>query len=372
MRPRGKLRSRPTTIYVSILLCGALIAFAVGAVAKRMWDPQPSVSIEATQLDLGAIQAGSSVRELSIPVANAGGGSLKLAVLGSSCGCLKASAPDEGIPAGASRDIILRVDPSGEKNGPKMQNLLLSTNDPHVPHLALSVKWTVESGRDVSWIPESIHRPVSLRSYQRGNVFPGRDLVCLVFDFWQKDLKITDMKCTEGCIEPRLETIAYGCSDATKGRAFRLTTSLKEGLKPGKHIESLTLRTNHPKYQEIVIPITIAILPDIHILPSVVFIEKGNGMITRQIHVGPLRKEQFARAIKEWPDYQFVTANWEPAGMSSYSLTLHLDTDSPELPNHFALPMFQGASGPEVYVQVDTLPAKGSQAVGDLHASERN
>jgi len=331
------------------LIALLLVSLALGAGAKRLLVARHSVLVlQATSIDLGIIKTNDPIRELRMPITNAGEAPLDLEVAGTSCGCLEAIIPEQSIFAGATGAIVLRVDPHGEAIGPKVQEVLIATNDPQQSLVKLNVRWHVEHEEEVAWLPRKVDQPVSFSSYQNDDVFPGSELTCLIIDSWQgEDLQITSVTSTDSLTTPRVEEMTYGCTDPSKpeaGHAFRLTTSLRQGLKPGKYAESLSIHTNNPTFTRIDIPVVITILPDIEAVPATIVARRNHGVVIREITVKSLAHAPLPDPMHEWQDFLFVTSEWDRVNESTFRLTVQLDTDSNLLSDRFKLPIFSNSS----------------------------
>ena len=337
-----------------------LVGLALGAVAKRqLISRHPSLVLEETNIDLGVITTSDPPRELRISIGNTGDAPLDLQLTGTSCGCLEATIPEPSISPGASDAIILRIDPHGESPGPNLQKVLLTTNDPDRSLVRLDVRWRVASVEEVTWLPREIDLPVSFNSYRKGDVFPGSQLTCIVIDSWQANLEIISVTHTDALTRPRVEDLTYGCSDPSvpqTGHAYRLTTSLRQDLMPGKYTESLSIFTNHPNHRRIDIPLNVVILPDIEAVPATSIARRHQGIVTREITVRSLADAPLQDPKSEWANLSFVTAHWSRMSESSFRLTVRVDTESPLLPGRFTLPVFSSSSSPDIGLSFRILP----------------
>jgi hypothetical protein len=127
-----------------------LVLFAplvVGFLLVACSSGQPSIAIEATNLDLGNVVNGEIVSR-DLAVRNDGDADLVIDGIITSCTCTQATVDPMTIPAGQSGILHIEFD-SGfhgpDLTGPLIRQVFISSNDPQQPELQVELNVNVES-----------------------------------------------------------------------------------------------------------------------------------------------------------------------------------------------------------------------------------
>jgi hypothetical protein len=145
-----------TTIFL------AALAVAWLAAGCSHPGPAPRIAFDATSIDLGAVDAGSS-KEVRFPFRNTGARPLVIRNVDVSCGCLTPRFPEQ-VPPGGSGEIKVRFEPQPFWSGKVTKEVTVYTDDPRSRSLPLRL--------DADIIPYvRIEPPGPLEiEYQRGAV----------------------------------------------------------------------------------------------------------------------------------------------------------------------------------------------------------
>jgi hypothetical protein len=125
-----------------------VILAAVGFLLVACNSGQPSINVEATNLDLGDVVNGDIViRELA--VRNEGEADLAIESIITSCTCTQATVNPMTIPAGQSGILHIEFD-SGfhgpDLTGPLIRQVFIKSNDPQQPEVQVELLVNVEAG----------------------------------------------------------------------------------------------------------------------------------------------------------------------------------------------------------------------------------
>lgn len=120
---------------------------AAGFLLVACSSGQPTIAVEAANLDLGNVVNGDIVsRDLSLR--NDGEADLVIDGIITSCTCTKATVDPMTIPAGQSGVLHIEFD-SGfhgpDLTGPLIRQVFISSNDPQQPELQVELSVNVES-----------------------------------------------------------------------------------------------------------------------------------------------------------------------------------------------------------------------------------
>ena len=127
-----------------------IIIFAVlvvGFLLVACNSGQPSITIEATTLDLGTVVNGDIVSR-DLAVHNGGEADLEIDSIITSCTCTQATVNPTTIPAGQSGILHIEFD-SGfhgpDLAGPLIRQVFINSNDPQNPELQVELSVYVEA-----------------------------------------------------------------------------------------------------------------------------------------------------------------------------------------------------------------------------------
>jgi len=250
--------------------------------AVSLADASPRVALEQDNIDLGLLQTDKVQRKV-ITISNRGNDSLNLDLRGSTCGCVSVEKYPKTVLAGRSEDIHLLIDPIGKQKGSQIQKLLFTTNDPARKEITITVLW--RAGReDVNVSPTAIRVEVSRDDLLKSQGDSRNSII--IADFWSKRLNITNIE-TSTHLQTCFYDILFRCPAGGETHIFRLDTCLLPSTPVGPFNEWIRLRTNHPKFPIMTIPITGEVKGTISIEPSVLLYRDStaSGLEARRVKI---------------------------------------------------------------------------------------
>lgn len=230
-----------------IMLCATMSAIAA-----------PRVACDFPDFDFGRQPSIRPVRH-SFLIRNTGDTPLTIKRIDVTCGCLVAGQITNAIPHGGETALEVRMNLRG-LNGSIKKTLYVVSDDPAQPPLQLIM---------------------------RGEVFPEFEIMPRIVVFSPTGTMTTSMEREvriQADGEVRLRIVEYGmrsnsCAvtmfEDAPGRAyrFRLSTTAVPALK----MDYLTIRTDHPRYREVVVPVRFALVEDGIVIPAVIVVST-NGL----------------------------------------------------------------------------------------------
>jgi hypothetical protein len=244
---------KPRSLYAILTLCLVLVAVLplVAQEAPVESEAQPKAVVAEPVFDAGKVNKGAQVAH-DFVIRNEGRETLEIIEVHPACGCTVADY-DASIAPGESGKIHAVVDTT-EFAGGISKGMTVLTNDPDNPRLVLTMKATVE--------PAIYLRPGFARFIQAQNSDPGR-VEQIIFTRDLQDLEISGVESPYPFLKAdvRPATDEEKLEDGT-GKQWVVTLTLDYSQAPvGPLADYVRLATNHPKQNEVQIPVSGFIRP---------------------------------------------------------------------------------------------------------------
>lgn len=308
---------------IAAACCGSL-AVLVGYFAR------PGLDCPVRQYDLGVVTTGSSGSRVIVPVRNEGLFPLRLWYLSSTCGCVRIATVPASIGLGAKADVVLNVDPTVAGGGESTQEVLLGSNDPRHRTLLIRVNWRGRPHQDVLVAPMMVDASISEDAVRESRASASG--VIAVVDAWHdrpQHLRIERVTASPG-LAVLMNQIRYSCVTCANGaiaHAYRIEYILAPTLPVGPFHGSIDIRTNHPDYRRIHVPITYHILPSVYAVPLSVSYSASDRVSSRTV---VLRGERTtASAPHVTTDAPWLAASIKPGAPDQVVIRLVPDILSP-------------------------------------------
>jgi len=244
------------TLFVALL--ATLPLFADEEAASKPKVHQPKAVVEELVYDAGKVDKGAQVTH-DFVISNQGTATLEITDVRPACGCTVADY-DSPIAPGASGKIHAAVDTTDFAGGIS-KGMTVLTNDPDNPRIVLTIKAAVE--------PSVYLRPGFARFIQAQDSDPGK-VEEIIFSRDMDDLKILDAESPY----PFLKVDTRPATDDEKeksgtGNQWVVTLTLDYSKAPvGPLADYVRLTTNHPKQQEVQIPVSGFVRPMVVVTPT--------------------------------------------------------------------------------------------------------
>ena len=250
-----KPRSLHAILALCLTLAGALTVLAQDAPTEAS---QPKAVVAEPVYDAGKVNKGEEVVH-DFVIRNEGTAPLEIIEVRPACGCTVADY-DATIAPGASGKVHAVIDTTDFAGGIS-KGMTVLTNDPDNPRIVLTIKTLVE--------PAIFIRPGYARFIQAQSSEPGV-VEQLIFTADFEDLKITEVKSPYPFLDVDLRPAAEEeRMDTGKGAQYVVTLTLDYDAAPvGALAEYVRLTTNHPKQEEVSIPISGFVRPMVVLTPD--------------------------------------------------------------------------------------------------------
>lgn len=205
--------------------------------APTAQDPAPQVAVAAPHL---VIEMAFLAQEVLHPFAieNRGTAPLRVRSAASSCSCTQAQPGDLVVEPGESAEFEVRL--QVVELGTVHQHLWLATNDPRRPMLPLSL--TAESGRGITVHPDHLR----IAGTTEGSREVGVTL-----------LGPPGFRVRFACGEPDEIDVRVGRRSEGEDRVEYVLVVFTMPGQPGPASCELVIRTNHPDFEELRLPVSI-------------------------------------------------------------------------------------------------------------------
>lgn len=185
-------------------LLSLLLLASVALPSGSAWAGEPAAGppvavTPETRFDAGTVVRGVSIHR-SFPVRNAGGSTLRITNLESSCNCAAADYSPVVEP-GAEGFVAIRVD-TDDLSGPVEKFIVATTNDPAAPSIRFTVSTTVD---DVILVVPGRRASLGAIAREEGAV---RRFGLRSAD--GRPLRITAVELEEGCVDYEVESAEEG------------------------------------------------------------------------------------------------------------------------------------------------------------------
>ncbi len=250
-------RIRIRSVLVAILVLGA--ALGVGASAVSAQPSPPAAAVEKLVLDLGKINRGDTSTARFV-IKNEGGSPLLFENATSSCSCAIAVAPGEIAP-GKEGEMVVEVK-TENLSGPSRATVSVSTNDPEIPRLQLSIR--MESVNTMAAEPGTFRYIVHQH-------FPGDGVIKqVVFATDHQDFEITGLESPNKFLilsEPRPVTAEERVKEY-RGAQWVFEGALQNNAPVGALRGFVRVLTDHPQQKVVPIPVSGFVRPVIALTPA--------------------------------------------------------------------------------------------------------
>lgn len=224
----------------------AFVAHAHGSTLQQMEVDvdRPGLSFSQYYVNLGPV-APSPVIGARFTFKNVSDRTVTIKEVATSCGCLKPRLAKKIYKPGEVGEFILPVETPSQKPGPKEYWIDVTYEDSKVRNVMLSFK---------AILPEKqvMVQPKALIVYQFGTRKTERSIS--VLDYPDTGLKLISAHCDSKLIRVRMGN--QNLKD-NGHRKMQVDLTIDAKIPPGKHISLLTIKTDHPRYREIHVPIHI-------------------------------------------------------------------------------------------------------------------
>jgi hypothetical protein len=293
------------------LVCAALLVLAAPAARADLSFANPTV-------DVGEVRSGAPLRQ-RFAFVNQGPGTVEIADLHTSCGCVKPALEKRAYAAGESGEVMLEVltlsQPAGEHTW-RMQVAYRAGGEPRQAELSLT-------GRVVA---EVTVQPASLVISTEGTASHEITLT----DLRDRPLSVTGVHSSS----PHLTGgVRRSGVDGAGHRAITVALALGAGCPPGRHEETVVLLTDDPQYRELTMPVTVVKRAKQAVVASPASVSlaatAGAAVPSRVVLLRPGGDEAVAVERVE-ADHPAVTCTWA-AGPDTCA-TLRVGIDRAKLP----------------------------------------
>ena len=129
--------------FVAILI--GLIIVAAGLVLKNIDRPDGRLVVSSSLVDFGDIDQSRGAVEATVEVSNAGGRTLEIYRLSTSCGCTTVQMDQSPLLPGDKRTLTIRFDPMvhPDESGPITRAVYMQSSDPEQPEVIIDITGNV-------------------------------------------------------------------------------------------------------------------------------------------------------------------------------------------------------------------------------------
>ncbi len=133
-------------IFFAAIFVG-LVVVAAWLVLKNIDRPDGRLVVSSSSIDFGDIDQGGGAVETTVEVSNAGGRTLEIYRLSTSCGCTTAQMDQSPLAPGDKRTLTIRFDPMvhPDESGPIARAVYLQSSDSQQPEVVIDITGNVIS-----------------------------------------------------------------------------------------------------------------------------------------------------------------------------------------------------------------------------------
>ncbi len=299
------------------LFCGRVIAA----------DPAPQIACDAPVYEFGTVDGKDPIRH-TFSIKNQGREDLVIKKVHAPCGCTTAQVQDNIIPPGGETAIPVNLTLKGRR-GFQQKSIYVESNDPKTGNLPLTLRGSVGVAVDVQ-PPFLVMRKAAAGEPVTGSVTlsaPGG-----------KSFRVLDSSSKSGTLD--LKTVPDGVT-------WRIHATLREKLSPGQHGDKVTLKTDLPGGEAIVIEALILVSGDVAVIPEALcFDENGAASATRTVIVKSDDLKDLTIEAIEVP-VDTMTTKIESAGASAFRVTIGNIRPTRDLDKK-SIRIRTGGSGPQL------------------------
>jgi hypothetical protein len=231
-------RGASSRVWHSTNMAAVLVSLIAGGCVERS---VPHGSLDRSEIDFGTVVAGQ-VLHGTVYLVNSGDAPLTVKHVSSQCACTAAViGPEVAAKATQRKPIAVTLDTARLSAGLLSRRIVVSTNDPTRPTVAITVKANVQ--REIL---------ASTGYVNFGDVKVGQHVRKVVdLTFASKQVVVKGLRSTTALVVPDLDT---------HGRSTRVGASFSAGSRLGRHSGILVIRTNSEFNPEVRIPMVATIV----------------------------------------------------------------------------------------------------------------
>jgi hypothetical protein len=232
----------------------ALAAFIGIGAAHSQTHAAPSIVCDEPAVNFGTVNNNTQSLVHTFTVWNRGDSDLQINGLQSSCGCTTANAGDSTVRPGASTTIKASFALLGRK-GAQKKEIRLASNDPLTPLLLLQIACDIRLDIDpdvtgfffsrVATDSQNVSRVVRLRA--ASNV----------------TFRVTSVDTSSA------PSVVVEVATVETGSVYSVTATVRmDALPAGLTQERITIRTDHPSFQSIELPVSLYKAEEVMVVPN--------------------------------------------------------------------------------------------------------
>jgi hypothetical protein len=234
---------------------GLVVAAVLGAAGPALSATWADALFEEFSKDFGSVPRGPML-EHTFRVVNNTRGTVNIARLRVSCGCVTAVALKGQLEPGESTHIVARMDTT-RFTGLRSVTIYVQFDQPAFEEVRL---WVQANGRnDFSITPDTL----AFGQLKRG----GSPTASVLLSFFgNTDTQVTEAKCESNYIQPRVQEVRRTESEVT----YQVTAQLRADAPVGKWYTDVWVKTNTPGVPPIRVPLTVEIESALSVNPETV------------------------------------------------------------------------------------------------------
>jgi hypothetical protein len=252
-----------------IVAIGLMTAMGV-ARAEEAGKQAPRIVCDEPTYDFGTVQNQEAIEHVFL-LKNEGTATLEISGAKSFCGCTVASISDTNVPPGGTSKVTAKLSLAG-RYGALDKKVSVESNDPAKPSFMLALRGTVFSPIDVS--PDR----VTFSPTPPGTTSTSEVVLAAA---GTNVFKVTQVKSSSPAFLAETATVE-------DGKKYKIIVRTALGGQQGYVNGQVTVTTDHPSRQSILIPLSAAVLGEIMVYPGeIVIAMSGTGPVVRAINLKP-------------------------------------------------------------------------------------
>jgi len=243
--------------------------------------------------------------EHTFTLRNAGRAPLTIREVRRSCGCTEAALARKNLPPGEQTTLLVTLDLTG-RTGEQNRKIYVDSNDPSTPRYTLALVGRAYSEIEV--------RPERVRF---GDVAPDQTVEASVALNVRVGVTAT---VTQVFWEASYLAVTLEPAPELPGYRFRVGTL--PPLPTGYLYDVVKVRTDHPHYSTIAVPVTLRVVGELYVTPTRIMLDAGQpDPVTRSIAVRAGKLKEFD-VLSVQPPSPAVQVQLIKAGPASYRVLL--------------------------------------------------
>lgn len=301
------------------LLCSfaATLLLAAGTVAAG----QPRLFVEKEEWDFGVVWYGEPC-ETRLLIRNDGDAPLHISDVKTTCGCTPAKKPRSILQPGESDYIGISY--NTRKGVQKvMQTLTIESNDPGTPKRMIPIRGTVKN------VYEGV--PTERVSFGQITLESKLTQVVELRNNLPEKVRLTLVPESTPGLDVQLETV-------TEGERYRVIVSTRPPLNVGSLSRKINLKTDHPRFTAIDVPVTAYVADRVSAMPPrVLVLPSQPAPIVRTVNINYLPDKPI-KVVKVESNNDAVTATLLPTNVGAVGGTFASHTIRIEIRDLSKLP----------------------------------